>query len=97
MAGSWIAPFFNNFPKTIYFCTDQYYGTVSTAQKFPEEITALQAFEFYPASTTMHYNYDRINLVELIAAIGGLMYTLRTISNNWVFKLQDYSLDADMM
>lgn len=45
----------------------------------------------------MEYNYVRVNFITLISALGGLMYTLRTISNNWVNKLSDYSIDEDMM
>jgi len=91
------APFLNNFEKTTYSCNEQYSGQVSQAQTYPNNTVALQAFEFYPSSTQMEYTYVRVNFITLISALGGLMYTLRTISNNWVNKLSDYSIDEDMM
>ena len=45
----------------------------------------------------MSYSYVRVNFITLLGALGGLMYTLRTISNNWVNKLSDYSIDEDLM
>jgi len=54
-------------------------------------------FVFYPASTARHFSYVRLNFLALVATIGGLLYSLRSISNGMVKGLSNFGLDNSIM
>jgi len=45
----------------------------------------------------MYVTYTRVNFLSLMATLGGLLYTLRNISNGMVNALSSFSIDNKMM
>jgi hypothetical protein len=60
-------------------------------------LNVLQSFIFAPENTFYEFTYTRTNFISLVAAIGGLLYSLRSVSNGMVVKWTNYSIDNDMM
>jgi len=52
---------------------------------------------FYQANTARQLNYVRLNFLALVATIGGLLYSLRSISNGMVKNLSNFGLDNSIM
>ena len=53
--------------------------------------------KFQPTNVVQTYQYLRTNLLSLLTGLGGLLYTLRSMSNGMVKKLSDFSVDNSMM
>lgn len=54
-------------------------------------------FEFELGTTLFEENYIRLNFLSLIGGLGGLLYTLRSLSNGLVKKFSDFTIDLSMI
>jgi len=75
--------------------TVQYDITTPYAQEYG--VQALATYIFAPTNTYYETTYTRIAFFALLGELGGLLYTLRNVSNGVVKKASDFNLDNSMI
>lgn len=61
------------------------------------EVDALLYYQLSSATTYEKLTYTRFNILSIISALGGLMYTVKNIGNAINRKTADFSVDSTLL